>query len=102
MRLSSFVPAILGCAVLAWSQPAAAASSCPGGGTPTNCHAHCTLTNPPQCTEQCSCAITGNKVTGVRATAAARRRNGTQGPVQVNHPVTVNSMSRHGGGGGRH
>ncbi len=101
MRLSHWIPAIVGCAGLAFAQPASAASSCPGGGTPTNCKAHCPLTNPPQCTEQCSCAITGNKVTGVRATAAARR-NGTRGPVHVDHPVSVNSMSRNGGGGHRH
>ena len=97
MRLAFIFALIINCGVLAASHTASAASSCPGGGTPTNCKAHCTLTNPPQCTEQCSCAITKNRVTGVRATAAARR-NSTQGPVQTNRPVTVNTMSQHGGG----
>ena len=89
MRLPLLISAILGCGVLAIAQPAAAASSCPGGGTPVNCKPHCTLTNPPVCTETCECAITGakgdkaGKVTGTRAkTTAPERppRNPTQIP----------------------
>ncbi len=101
MQLRLLFPAIISFGLLAFSDPASAASSCPGGGTPTNCKAHCTLTNPPQCTEQCECGITKNRVTGVRATAAARRNGPPQASVQTNHPVTVNTMS-HPSGGGRH
>ncbi len=92
MRLSSCIPAIVACAVLAFAQAALAAASCPGGGTPTNCKAHCTLTNPPQCTEECECAITKFHGLGVNAPAAA-----AQTPVQNKSPVSINTTSPQGG-----
>lgn len=48
---ASFV-ALVGLSAVAFAE-----TSCPGGGHPVNCKPHCTLTNPPVCTESCECAI---------------------------------------------
>ena len=90
MRGRHLFAAIISFGVLAFSHPGYAASSCPGGGSPTNCKAHCTITNPPQCTETCDCAIT--KATGTRATALIRR-NGK--PIHIYRPVTRMNATTH-------
>ena len=69
------------CGLIGLSAESHAAASCPGGGTPTKCKAHCTLTNPPVCTETCECAITGKSV-GV-SSFTARARTGTITAIDV-------------------
>jgi hypothetical protein len=67
------------CGLAGFSASSVAAESCPGGGSPTNCKAHCTIANPPVCTEQCDCAITGKPAFGTINVSrfTARSRTGT-------------------------
>jgi hypothetical protein len=95
MRPAILAFAIVGCSALGLAQPAFAAASCPGGGTPTNCKAHCTISNPPVCTETCSCAITGARGSGVRTTTVLRTGSGSPGPTRPTPPIANGGSRRH-------
>jgi hypothetical protein len=97
MRFSPIPVIIAVCAILtALSSPAFAAASCPGGGSPTNCKAHCTLTNPPVCTEQCDCAITKNRIGGSAAATRKAGGGGSTGPTKPTLPTIRESPSTGG------
>jgi hypothetical protein len=94
MRHLNTAKIVLALAVsLTLTASAFAASSCPGGGTPTNCKAHCDLHNPPNCTEDCECAI---KNVGGSASAAAKRVGSeSTGVTKPNLPAGSASGSKH-------